>query len=481
MMGQAVLIFGVILCGVLLAAGTASAQQEPADSEKIFGWIEKLCESPHRRPGSVEDHRTAYYVARKFIEFGLEDVRIEPVPLDVWTAREWSLETDATGSWQPTPCFFGALSAFTPPEGLEAEMVYIAGDEDERWTEARGKIVVVDIPFPRFVIDLIRTVSLYVHDPGNSIEPGRSQPNQPWPQALLDAYARASENGAAGLVAILSDLYGNQCEWYGLYDGVTKEVPAVHIGRDDGARLRQAVQERTVRGRLRLTGTNEPGLTENILGWARGTGDDAIIVQCHHDSPFTGGTEDGSGMGILLALAQYAGSRPTESRDKNWLFLATAGHFHGSIGGRTFVERHRKDILPRVKAVFVPEHIALETAEVDGKPALTGHPETSVLWVSEAMSMQEKAIETVKRYDLVRTHVLPAHSAIFPNPIGESDHYSELDVPVVQLMSGPLYLFTSDDTLDKVAVDRLEPTARAFIDMIEHVDRSPDTGKGKKR
>jgi hypothetical protein len=95
--------------------------------------------------------------------------------------------------------------------------------------------------------------------------------------------------------------------------------------------------------------------------------------------------------------------------------------------------------------------------------------------------MQEKAIETVKRYELIRTHVLPAHSAIFPNPIGESDHYSELDIPVVQLMSGPLYLFTSDDTLDKVAVDRLEPTARAFIDMIEHVDKASDKAKEKKK
>ena len=38
-------------------------------------------------------------------------------------------------------------------------------------------------------------------------------------------------------------------------------------------------------------------------------------------------------------------------------------------------------------------------------------------------------------------------------------------------MSGPAYLFTADDTLDKVAVGRLAPTARAFADLIEYAGR----------
>ena len=61
------------------------SQECSSSAEEMFEWIEALCEGPHRRPGTIEDHRAAFFIAQKFIELGLEDVRIEPVPLDVWT------------------------------------------------------------------------------------------------------------------------------------------------------------------------------------------------------------------------------------------------------------------------------------------------------------------------------------------------------------------------------------------------------------
>ena len=88
------------------------------------------------------------------------------------------------------------------------------------------------------------------------------------------------------------------------------------------------------------------------------------------------------------------------------------------------------------------------------------------------MSCGSPTPDRSRKHNLTRTHVLPLATALFPNPIGESTRYAEAGIPVVQLMSGPAYLFTADDTIDKVAVDRLAQTARAVADLIEYADRS---------
>jgi len=79
-------------------------------------------------------------------------------------------------------------------------------------------------------------------------------------------------------------------------------------------------------------------VTHNSVGRTEGESDEVIIVGCHHDSPFRNAVEDSSGMAVVFSLAEKlaAGSRPR----RTILFLATAGHFYGSIGTRTFIADH---------------------------------------------------------------------------------------------------------------------------------------------
>ena len=86
--------------------------------------------------------------------------------------------------------------------------------------------------------------------------------------------------------------------------------------------------------------------------------------------------------------------------------------------------------------------------------------------------LRATAVESIQRHNLRCVYVLPDKTDLFPNPIGEAAPYAVAGIPVVQLISGPEYLFTSDDTLDKVAGAQLVPTVDTFIDLIEYVDKA---------
>ena len=46
------------------------------DADRLFGWIEGLCATPHRRPGTPEGLQGEQWVARRFEELGLQDVSL---------------------------------------------------------------------------------------------------------------------------------------------------------------------------------------------------------------------------------------------------------------------------------------------------------------------------------------------------------------------------------------------------------------------
>ena len=45
--------------------------------EEIFSWIEHFCSFGHRRSGTENNWKSAQFIAEKFKEFGMEDVRFD--------------------------------------------------------------------------------------------------------------------------------------------------------------------------------------------------------------------------------------------------------------------------------------------------------------------------------------------------------------------------------------------------------------------
>src|SRR4051812_19672852 len=60
----------------------------------MVGWIETICAQGIRRPAYDADRWSEAFIRERFVEFGLQDVRFEPVVLPRWEPNSWSLTVD---------------------------------------------------------------------------------------------------------------------------------------------------------------------------------------------------------------------------------------------------------------------------------------------------------------------------------------------------------------------------------------------------
>ena len=130
-----------------------NGEVEVPDTEMIYGWLTELCSTPHRRPGTFEGKRAEDWVANKFRAIGLQEVNLDPVPIQVWEAKQWSLTIEG----QEIPSFFVLNTGFTPKSGISAPLAYVGvGDQkDFRQTDVKGKMVVAEVPFPKLPTGLL--------------------------------------------------------------------------------------------------------------------------------------------------------------------------------------------------------------------------------------------------------------------------------------------------------------------------------------
>ena len=66
------------------ASGEAVADGDVPTREAIFGWISEVFAQGVRRPGYPADVWAEEWVADRFREIGLDDVRLEPVDVTRW-------------------------------------------------------------------------------------------------------------------------------------------------------------------------------------------------------------------------------------------------------------------------------------------------------------------------------------------------------------------------------------------------------------
>jgi len=447
---------------------------EMSSSEEIFGWVRDLCRHPHRRPGTDFGHEAEQYILDKFASFGLSECRLEPIGLTVWTPDRWELTVSTDVTTVRMPCFYIPYTRFTSARGVEADLAYI-GDGNATGNapyDVRGKIVLADLRFGEIPFGPLQGAAHLVYDPERTI-PQTGNKLAPWFRPNWDTtYGLAQAEGAAGFVGVLADMYDNTNAYYAPYDGVMKEVPGLYLGKDDGTRLRNMLQEAdsSVRARLTLTGTKKRGTTNNVVGTIPGKTDEVILIGSHHDAPFVGGTEDASGVAVVLALARYFSLFPPKSLEKTLVFVASAGHFFGSIGTDTFIEDHRDDIVKRTVAEVHVEHVAKEFDVRDEGIVPTDRVEMTVIFVSDHPTLIQYTKDAVVKGELDRVLVLPGKGILGDRPPTDASAYFVEGVPTVSYISGPIYLLDENDTLDKVAIEKLEPVASALADLIMRVD-----------
>jgi carboxypeptidase Q len=105
----------------------------------------------HRFSGSDALEQALDWILAEMERDGLANVRGEPVMVPVWVRGEESAEL-VTPRAQPLPVLGLGGSVGTPPGGITAEVLVVSGFDEltARAAEARGKIVLFDVPFTTY-------------------------------------------------------------------------------------------------------------------------------------------------------------------------------------------------------------------------------------------------------------------------------------------------------------------------------------------
>ncbi len=462
------------------------------DSQVIQKDLEKICSVPHRRIGTKEAHEIEDFIEQVFKECGLEQVKKDALEVINWVATNWKLTVKSSSKTVEIPCFYVLNMAFTGKEGIKAPLVYVGTgmDKDFKNVDVKGKIVVADIIFPTLPLGkLLKLAKPYhVADPFNKIDNTTeliltfALTNFP-PQALGgnprkdSVYWRALQRGAAGLVLILKDYPTNINTHWGPYDGAMKDLPGVYVGKYDGMKLRELIQSEQCEGHLILEGYKEPSTAHNIWGILPGMSDDLIMISSHHDSAFQGASEDGTGVAMVLAQLRAWSQIPKSQRPYSLLFIITAGHLYGGIGAENFARTYKDSLLKKVLVDVNLEHAcAKEVIEdpISHEFKFTNNLAMGAVFLTKNETIIAHTIKAIQEHSIDQMIIIPDNFFATP-PIGEAGHFfiQSENLQIIHWIRSPYYLLTAEDTLDKIDMEKLGPTAQAVSDLINSLMQVP--------
>ena len=454
------------------------------DSNTIENDLKKICSVPHRRIGTEQAHEIENYLEKTCKELGLDNVKKETFEVTNWVGTDWKLSIKANNETFEIPCFYVLNTEFTDKKGITAPLVYIgAGSKkDIKKKDIKGKIVVADIEFPTFPVGKIIKMAepYYVADPTNTMDETTEiiltfvQSNF-LPQTLGgkpredSVYWRAVRGGALGLILILRDAPTNINSHWGPYDGSMKPVPALYVGKYDGEKVRELCKTENSQGTIILNGYKENSTANNIWGILPGQSEEMIMVSTHTDSAFEGASEDGIGVAMVLAQLRAWSKIPKEDRQKSILFVLTAGHLYGGKGAELFAKKYRDNLLKKVIVDVNLEHMCAKEVEEDPEThnyKFTNNLAIGAMFLSHDETLVAHTVKAIKEHNIERMILIPENFFNTP-PIGEAGHFTtHSDLKIIHWIRNPYYLLTAEDTLDKIAMEKLHPTAQCVTDII---------------
>lgn len=438
----------------------------------MMDWIKTMSGFGPRHAGSPAGKKNEDFLMEQLRGFGLENIHKEPIPVVYRETQKAILEIDDGEGFRQFSAARIPFCAYTPEQGIEGTLVYADPGKLIQGGDWKGKIVLTDICFPMLDVKLISKFSLGRYDPENTMLDIKHPAT--WVRLNWHFYRKAVQSGAIGFIGILKDQPGGSYRMYAPYgfkekDILDKPLPGFWVSREDGPKLRELANKGDTRVKMTHTGEQKPAITNNIIGEIPGQSDEIVILHCHHDSPFKSPVEDASGCAVVLALAKHFAKEKGNRR--KILILFTAGHFYGSIGTRTFIHDHMKDIVPKVALEITVEHIAREAVENSkGELIASGQPEGTGIFVPFNSGMVNAVLESVKSNSMDRVFLLPPEGPLGDYPPTDGGDWYEAGIPLVNIISNPVYLLNEEDDLKWVMEDRLPKVAGAVADIVLKTD-----------
>ena len=349
--------------------------------------------------GTESDAWNAEWIMARYREFGLTDVRSQPIDMPPqWMPQHWTVtasdgsRTVELVSAQPTYATPG-----TSGEGLDLEAVYVGMGSDADLAlapDVRGKAV------------------FFYSDDLSSRFSGISE----------QAFRRISERGAAAIFGIIG-LPGNvRVQMY----PVNSTVPSFAVGREEGLAARDLIAEAPVRVRVRLDIQMVPDLqTATVWGTLPGATDETIYLVAHRDGWFDAAVDNASGVATLLALAEYYSKMPQAQRRRTIHFIGSSGHHSSRTGvsGEWFAAR--PGLFKKTALIMNCEHHgARQTFHGSMRP---GNAPILMRWFAH----DERMAGIVR--DTLDTFGIGTFSESDPRGIGEAGRYYHY-APMAQLL-----------------------------------------------
>jgi carboxypeptidase Q len=284
------------------------------------------------------------WVAEEMKRDGLENVRLEPVVVPRWVRGHESLELTAPF---PGPLVVLGLggSVATPPDGLEAEVLVVKSREelDARAAEARGKVVLFDVPFTSY---------------GETVRYRGAGAS--W----------AAQHGAVAMLLRSVGLPGLRTPHTGQlrYDDAAPKIPAAAIPVEDANRLaRMVARGQKPRVRLKMEARYEPDArSANLVAEIRGREkpEEVVVVSGHFDSwdVGTGAMDDGGGSVAAWEAVRLVKSLGLRPRRTLRVVLFT-NEENGLRGGNAYRDAHQAEkhalLIESDSGVFAPKGFGL--------------------------------------------------------------------------------------------------------------------------
>ena len=244
-----------------------------------FEWPEGSGLEAWRPAGSDADHAYAEYLEAEMKAIGLKDVTKEPFPVHAYHYGGASVQVTSPyheDEW--LACGYSGLPG-TPPEGIEAEIVYVGlGTKyDYMDKDVEGKLVLVDV----------------------------SEEDMFW---LQYPHYEAELHGAIGMVVTWVE-YGLKEDSVVSHDSECRRtIPTVCISHKNADYLKSLIaSEGSVKVKIWCDAEVDlDGWSYNVYGYIPGTTypDELIVFGDHYDKHWYGASDDGAGVARLLGMAK---------------------------------------------------------------------------------------------------------------------------------------------------------------------------------
>lgn len=291
-------------------------------SPEVMDNLTMLCdEFGSRFGGTAGEQQAAEFLKAKLEEYGLQNVRLEPVPYTGWVRGAVKLEI-----LSPVQKVIDCISLpHSPPANLEGVLYDLADggplDFEEQGAAAAGKIVMVTS------VGQPRGAKRGIH--------------------RMEKYGRAVLAGATGFIFV-NHYPGYGPATGGIGDDAEGLIPGISVAYEDGAYLARLCK-RHGEVKLRITSSDrcEPMTSWNVSGEIPGTDPQAQLVMLgsHYDGHdiSQGAIDPASGTVAVLeavrVLAKYAGRLPHTVRAVLWGVEEI-----GLIGSHAYVKEHAAEL-----------------------------------------------------------------------------------------------------------------------------------------